>query len=56
MTTILASIAVLTIAATVIGKALKTHLDRHYPNVDDEGELEAILARRLSVDLKRAVK
>jgi hypothetical protein len=43
-------------ASVSFARFLKGRLDTNHPNVEDEAELEMILAHRLSVDLKRAVK
>lgn len=51
MAYIFAFIILSPIAATVIGKLLKSHLDRHYPNCDNEGEIESFLASGLEAEL-----
>lgn len=53
MTTILASTFILTAAVTLGAKLFKAHLDRNHPNVDDDADLEALLARSLERDLSK---
>jgi hypothetical protein len=53
MTTILAS-TILVAAAVIFGaKLFKAHLDRYYPSLDDDGEIEEFLAARLERDLSK---
>ncbi|API52891.1 hypothetical protein BMW22_15810 [Rhizobium leguminosarum] len=47
----IAFIILIPIAAIVIGNLLKSHLDRHYPNCDNEGEIESFLASGLEAEL-----
>jgi hypothetical protein len=52
MTYALAAIAALAFASA-LGKLLKRNLDRNYPNVDSEGEVENFLAEGLAVCLAK---
>ena len=39
--------------STLFGKLLKRNLERNFPRVDDEGEIEEFLAIRLERDLSK---
>lgn len=52
MTYAIVSIICGLIASVAFAKFMKRQLDRHHPSVDDEGEIETILARCLAEELR----
>jgi hypothetical protein len=53
MTYILAAIILTPITVVVFAKWFKRHIDRNFPNVDREGEIEALLADDLELALAK---
>jgi hypothetical protein len=53
MTYILASIILTPITVVAFAKWFKRHIDRNFPNVDSEGEVENFLAEGLAVCLAK---
>ncbi|NNH59476.1 hypothetical protein HLI01_22335 [Rhizobium laguerreae] len=47
---VLASIILTPISVVVFAKWFKRHIDRNFPNVDREGEIEALLADGLALE------
>lgn len=53
MTYILAAIILTPITVVVFARWFKSHIDRNYPSVDREGEIEALLAEGLALALAK---
>jgi hypothetical protein len=50
---VLATIILTPITVVVFAKWFKRHIDRNFPNVDREGEIEALLADDLELALAK---